>query len=140
MLCIICEAVIIGRCGSAVVRGLGSAQAQQLGNRPGPGELNFTDCLTLSADGGSKETATTHHNGFALVTSPSFSQTLRHAVDEHPAPTVGTTKYLKCHSITIKVSGDKCTSSVSWMLINQINKSTEKTVQHFSDLYNNGLK
>ncbi|KAF5906759.1 40S ribosomal protein S26, partial [Clarias magur] len=58
--------------------------AQQLGNRPGPGELNSTDCLTLSADGGSKETATTQHNGFALVTSPSFSQTLRQAAEEHP--------------------------------------------------------
>lgn len=103
MLGIICEAVIIGRCGSAVVRGLGRAQAQQLGNRPGPGELNSTDCLTLSADGGSKETATTQHNGFALVTSPSFSQTLRQAAEEHPGSLVGMTMYLKRHSIIISL-------------------------------------
>lgn len=121
MLCIICEAVIIGRCGSAVVRGLGSAQAQQLGNRPGPGELNSTDCLTLSADGGSKETATTQHNGFALVTSPSFSQTLLHAAEEHPAPIVSMTMYLKCHSIITKVSSDECTSSVFFLVVNKPN-------------------
>lgn len=109
-----------------MVRGLGSAQAQQLGNRPGPGELNSTDCLTLSADGGSKETATTQHNGFALVTSPSFSQTHRNTAEEHPAHIVGMTMYLRWHLIITKVSNDKCTSSFSWLLINQINQSTEK--------------
>lgn len=107
-----------------MVRGLGSAQAQQLGNRPGPRELNSTDCLTLSADGGSKETATTQHNGFALVISPSFSQTLRYAAEEHPAPIAGTTIYLKCHSTITKVSSEKCRSSFFWLLINQINNST----------------
>lgn len=49
--------VIIARCVSVVVCGSRSAWAWQLGSRQNPGDLNPTCCLTLSADGGSRETA-----------------------------------------------------------------------------------
>lgn len=68
--------VIIARCVSAVVCGFRSAWAWQLGSRQNPGDLNPTCCLTLSADGGSRETAISHHKGQSLVTSPSFARTL----------------------------------------------------------------
>ncbi len=68
--------VIITRCTSAVVCGFRSAWAWQLGSRQNPGDLNPTCCLTLSAAGGSRETAILHHKGSSLVTSPSFAPTL----------------------------------------------------------------
>jgi len=69
--------VIIARCVSVVVcLGSRSAWAWQLGSRQNPGDLNPTCCLTLSADGGSRETAILHHKGSSLVTSPSYARTL----------------------------------------------------------------